>query len=126
MIGTDFRNFEIYLHRGVVDFRRGLDGMSALVQDEMGFDPFDHDRRRLFVFTNRTRKRIRILYWDRTGFALWMKRLEEARFPWPKAALENRGSVAINLTREELSWLLEGYEFWRLKPHRQLEYARVS
>ena len=124
MIGTDFRKFEIFLHRGVIDFRKGLDGLAGIVQDEMGMNPCEGPR--LFVFTNRTRRRVRILYWDRTGYALWMKRLEEARFPWPKAALENRGAESVQLTERELSWLLEGYEFWRLKPHKSLEYERVA
>lgn len=124
MIGTDFRNFEIYLHRGEIDFRKGLDGLAVLVQDEMGMKPCEG--RRLFVFTNRTRRRVRILYWDTTGYALWMKRLDEARFPWPKAALESRGNVSIKLTERELTWLLEGYEFWRLKPHKSLSYEQVA
>jgi len=109
----------IYLHREPVDFRQYIDGLSVIVEAEMKLSPFSSH---LFVFCNRPRTRLKILYWDKTGFALWMKRLEKEKFPWPK---KFEGEV-ICLSAKELRWLLEGYEYWKLKPHSIVEYACVS
>ena len=68
---------EVYLHRSPVDFRKQIDGLAVLVQTSMALDPL---REALFVFTNRRQDRIKILWWDRNGFCLWLKRLEKNRF----------------------------------------------
>jgi transposase len=73
-------------------------------------------------FASRDRKKIKILYWDRTGFALWSKKLEKEKFPWPKKFAE----AVVKVGPRELSWLLDGYEFWKMKPHEELQYASVS
>lgn len=109
----------VYLHRETVDFRKSIDGLSAIVENEMGLSPLS---KHLFVFTNRNRSRIKILYWDKTGFALWFKRLETERFPWPRKFEKD----VIELKPRELAWLLEGYEFWKMKPHSIVNYACVS
>ena len=64
----------------------------------------------LFVFTNRHQNRIKLLYWDKTGFALWLKRLEKSCFRWPK----NLDKNVIELSSQQLSWLLEGDEVTKL------------
>ena len=70
----------IYLHRDAVDFRKSIEGLSVIVQDEMQQNIFsDH----LFVFTNKRRNKVKILYWDKTGHALWYKRLDQKQFKWP-------------------------------------------
>lgn len=70
----------IYLHRAPVDGRKMINGLAAIVESEMGKSPMDGS---LFVFTGRRRDSIRLLYWDRCGFCLWMKKLEKERFRWP-------------------------------------------
>jgi transposase len=116
----NFLSFEkILIHKGAVDFRKSINGLSEIVQSEMELDAF---AKYLFVFASRDRKKIKMLYWDRTGFALWMKRLERAKFPWPKKL---EGDV-IELSSSELGWLLDGYEFWKMKPHEVVKYACVS
>ena len=109
----------IYLHREPVDFRKWVNGLSSIVEGEMKLDPFS---RSLFVFTNRDRTRLKILYWDRTGYACWFKRLEKDKFPWPRKFTE----AVVQIGSRELDWLLDGYEFWQLKPHSVVEYACVS
>lgn len=109
----------IYIHREPVDFRKHIDGLSTIVESEMRLSPFAEA---LFVFASRDRKKIKILYWDRTGFALWHKRLEQAKFPWPRKFDE----AVIRIGPRELSWLLGGYEYWKMKPHEALNYASVS
>ena len=70
----------IYLCRDPVDFRKGINGLSVLVGSTLQCDPFS---RNLFCFVNKRRNQIKVLYWQRTGFCLWLKRLEEERFKWP-------------------------------------------
>jgi len=72
------------------------------------------------VFSNRRRNRVKILGWERNGFWLLMKRLEEDRFIWP---LE---TVVPTLTVEQLHWMLEGIDIGVVRRHPRLEYERVS
>lgn len=109
----------IYLHREPVDFRKQSHGLSVIVEEEMGVSPFTEA---LFVFASRDRKKLKILYWDRTGFALWSKRLEKQKFSWPIKF----DDTVVRVGPRELSWLLDGYEFWKMKPHEELRYASVS
>ncbi len=107
---------KIYLHRDPVDFRKWVAGLSAIVQAEMQLDQFGTY---LFGFTNRRRDRVKCLYWDRTGFAIWFKALEEHRFHWPR---RDEGAV-VTLTPQQMDWLLEGYDIKRMRPHEELRYA---
>ena len=109
----------VYLHRDPIDFRVGINGLAVRVEGAMALQPFSGA---LFLFTNRGRDKIKILYWDQTGFALWMKRLEEARFLWPKRFSE----MVLTLTEEQLQWVLAGYDITLMKPHPSLVYQRVS
>ena len=110
---------EVYLHREPVDFRKQINGLAVLVQTSMQLDVMGDA---LFVFTNRRRDRIKILYWDRTGFCLWLKRLEQHRFHWP---LKHDDGI-VTLTGEELNWLLAGFDIFRFPPHQQLNYGAVT
>ena len=74
---------QVYLCRDPVDFRKSIDGLSALVEQELKLDPFGSA---LYVFVNRQRNKIKVLYWHRNGFCLWLKRLEAEKFAWPRAA----------------------------------------
>lgn len=109
---------EIYLCIKPVDFRKGIDGLAALIEGELEKNPFSE---RLFVFTNRKKDKVRILYWERNGFCLWMKRLEEERFKWPTFL----GQGVASLSGQQLNWLLDGYDLKYLKPHRELHYQTV-
>jgi transposase len=109
---------EVYLCREAVDFRKAINGLSIVVEESLGLDPF---AARLYVFRNRKRDRIKILYWERNGFVLWQKRLEKDRFPWPE---EETGEV-VTLTGRELNWLLDGIDFFRMQPHGTLSYSSV-
>ena len=69
---------EVYLCCDIVDMRKSINGLSAIVEQELEVSPFSTH---LFVFCNRRRDKIKILYWERSGFVLWYKRLEKQRFP---------------------------------------------
>ena len=87
-----------------------------MVEQAMERNPFSGD---LFVFCNRRRNIIKILYWDRNGFCLWQKRLEEHRFKWPESEQE---VMAIDQSR--LQWLLYGLDI--ADAHKKLYYHAVS
>ena len=72
-------------------------------------------------YETRFRDKLKILYWDRSGFALWYKRLEEERFHWPRRWPE----AVIALSEEQLHWLLSGYDITRMRPHEGVHYSRV-
>ena len=102
-----------------VDFRKSIDGLSLIVEQGLGLDPFADT---LYCFLNRRGDKIKILGWERSGFCLWYKRLEKERFHWPKAA---DGHV-VTLDGRELNWLLDGIDLWSHAPHRELRYASVG
>ena len=112
----DFRNVRIYLKTGRTDFRKSVNGLSILVQETMKKDALNGD---LYVFCNRGRNRLKILYYEWNGFCLWYKRLEVDKFRWPRNADE-----VLEITREELAWLLRGLDF--RSAHRQRRYDIVS
>lgn len=92
---------ELYIHRGPVDMRKSINGLAAIVEAEMKLDLKSSS---LFIFCNERRTRMKILYFDRSGFALWLKRLEESRFPWPKSADQE----TIQISTDDMALLLEG------------------
>ena len=100
----------VYLHRQPVDFRKSINGLVKVVEQAMGRSPMDEA---LFVFGARGRNKVKVLYWDRTGFCLWYKRLEKDRFAWPRTAQES----VLHLDVEQLDWLLRGLDILRMKPH---------
>ena len=109
---------EVYLCREVVDFRKSINGLSVIVEEQLGLNPFGPQ---LFVFCNRKRDKLKILYWERSGFVLWYKRLEKDRFPWP----DGQAEAVVTLTGRELNWLLDGIDLFQLKPHASLSYSSV-
>jgi transposase len=103
----------IYLHRDAVDFRKSIEGLSVIVQDEMQQNIFSNH---LFVFTNKRRNKIKILYWDKTGHALWYKRLDQKQFKWPS----KYDDEILSLDSQNLNWLLSGIDIMKIKPHQEL------
>ncbi len=110
---------QVFLHREPVDFRKGINGLSILVEQQMELSPFDDA---IFVFSNRHRDKIKVLYWDINGFCLWQKRLEEDKFAWPK---KMAGST-VSLSEVQWHWLLSGLDIEKMTPHRALSYQSLS
>jgi len=110
----------VYLYRPAIDFRKSIGGLSALVEQELGLNPFGEA---LYVFINRRRDKLKALYWHRNGFCLWYKRLEAERFAWPPAGSAESTQV---VTLRELEWLLEGFDLWAHRPHKTLEFQSVT
>jgi transposase len=109
----------VYLHRAPIDMRKQMDGLSALVEGVLKQNPFSGS---LFVFINRKRDKLKMLMWDRSGFIVWYKRLEQEKFAWPTRATE----TILTLTGEQLNWLLDGYDVWRMRAHKSLQYLSAA
>lgn len=95
---------KVYLASGPVDMRKSIDGLFALVQQQLQQDPYSGQ---LFVFLSRRGDRVKVLFWDQGGFALYYKRLERGRFKPPVLSPDR---AAVTLEPEQLSWLLAGLD----------------
>lgn len=95
----------IYLAAGVTDLRQSFEGLSDRVRHQFKEDPLSGH---LFVFANRARTRLKILYWDGSGLWVCAKRLEKGCFHWPRTTAEETG--ALRVAAEELALLLGGID----------------
>lgn len=111
----DLSQYSIYLRPGATDMRKQITSLAALVQESLELDPFSKS---LFLFSNKSRNLIKILYWDTTGFCLWSKRLEKHQFPWTES--QERG---ICLQVSQLQMLLAGIDFFQA--HEPVYYESV-
>lgn len=104
---------QVYLAVGATDLRKSIDGLAALVQERFGLNPFSAS---LFVFCNRERNKLKLLYWDHNGFWLFYRRLERGIFQWPSSIERNGRTVTV--TARELRWLLDGLALTQRQAHR--------
>ncbi len=107
----------VFLAPGFTDMRKSINGLSILV-DDFDLDPFSGH---LFVFCNRRRNMLKVLYWDRNGFCLWHKRLEEHRFDWPRSIAE-----VMEIESRSLDWLLDGLKLHQPTAHSSLKYSLIA
>jgi transposase len=108
----------VYLCLSPCDMRRSFDGLHALVRDHLQLDAFAGH---LYLFLNKRRDRLKILYWDRDGFAIWAKRLEEGSYAIPRGEAGARG---FEITVEELGALLSGIDL--SSANRRKRYRRTG
>ena len=91
-----------------IDFRKQIDGLVLLVADHLKLDPISGQ---LFLFRNKKRDKLKALYWERNGFWLLYRRLEEGKFQFPSI-----DKTVVELTQDELAWLLSGLNFMEYTP----------
>lgn len=103
----------IYVSTHFVDMRKSIDGLTLIVHSQFQMNVLDHS---LFIFTNRSRNRIKILYYESNGFWLFIKRLEHGKFK----IKESQESLTRAITYRQLSWLLEGLEYDEKLKEKQL------
>ncbi len=108
---------KIYVAVEAVDMRKGFDGLYGLVRDQLGQDPLSGH---LFLFSNRTRTRLKALVWDGSGLWVCAKRLEKGRFRWPAASEQQR---SVTMRAEEWAMLVNGLD---LKQTQQRPWYRRS
>ena len=94
---------EIYLHSGFVDFRKSINGLLVIIENELELSPFSDA---VFIFCNKKHEKLKVVYWDQTGFAMWYKVLQKQRFKWPKVDAFKH----LKLSEQQLDWLLGGYD----------------
>ncbi len=94
-----------------VDFRKGAEGLAALVRETMQADPFDGA---IYVFRAKRADRIKLVFWDGTGVCLFAKRLEDGEFRWPKIE-----DGVMRLSAAQFSALLEGLDWRRVRARKR-------
>lgn len=110
----------VYLCTSPCDMRRSFDGLHAIVTNTLQLDALAGH---LFVFANRRRDRVKILYWDRDGFAVWAKRLEEGTYAMPFADAEEPRQ---EITAQELGALLSGIDLSQAKRRKRYQRKRTE
>lgn len=110
---------KIFLYADVADLRRGYDGLASIVENAMEEDPLSGH---IYIFLNRRRNRIKLLYWAIDGFAIWMKRLERGSFELVHP--ESPDTKRVQITASQLSLILEGIELSSVR--RRKRYQRPS
>jgi transposase len=105
----------IYLSCGVTDFRKQIEGLTALVSLKFKLDPYDGAS--IFIFCNKRHNSIKVLRWDNNGFVLVTKKLVgEMKFQWPKSSNELH-----DISQRELDWLLQGLSIHQPKAHKTVK-----
>ena len=101
-----------------VDFRKGMNGLAALVQEQLKADPFSGT---IYCFRSKRADRVKLVFWDGTGLCLFSKRLEEGKFCWPRIA-----DGVMRLSAAQLSALVEGLDWGRLHAPRVIRPQAVQ
>lgn len=108
---TEFTPEKVYVVCGYTDLRRGIDGLTAQIEQEFGLNLFD---KALFLFCGRRTDRIKAIYWDENGIVLLYKRLEGGNhFQWPRTESE-----AKEITAQQYRWLMEGLKLEQPKANK--------
>jgi len=105
----------VFLCTSPTDMRKGFDTLALLARDGLGYDPLSGH---LFLFVGRRRDRLKILYWDGDGYALWYKRLEKGTFRLPSAKPD---AASVELKASELAMLLEGIDLRSVKRRKRFK-----
>ncbi len=109
---------KIFIYTQPTDMRCGFNKLSMLAENFMRADPFSGH---LFVFFNKSGDKCKILFWDRTGFVIWYKQLQEGTFE-KLPVKPNESSIEVDVAK--LTWILEGIDLW--KARRRKRYQRKS
>jgi transposase len=105
------KNARVWLVLGRTDMRKAINGLSGLVANTLEMDPMSGH---YFVFSGRRKNTLKVLYWDKNGYALWYKRLEVDKFFWPSTEAQARA-----ITGEQMQWLLAGLNIEQAHRHRR-------
>lgn len=111
---TEINPDKIYIATGYTDMRNSIDGLAAIISTEFELSPFENI---LFVFCGRSSKKIKALYWQKDGFVLLYKRLENGNYNWPRNTRE-----AQELSHQQFRWLMEGLTIY---PKRKIEPSPI-
>jgi transposase len=115
---TSLEGLPVYLACGTTDMRKSIDGLAAIISHTCELDLYSSS---LFVFCNKGRDKLKILYWDCNGFWLYYRRLERGRFQWPSSSEEPSRLVS----RRQLQWLLDGLSLEQKRAHKPVHIERA-
>lgn len=107
----------IFIASGATDMRKGFDGLCGLVTSVLEKDPLSGQ---LFLFVNRRRDKMKILYWDGDGLAIWYRRLEQGTFQMPKV---DEAQVSVEIRSDGLTMLLRGIDYSNIKRRKRFALA---
>ena len=120
MFLPDRQSLKIFLYRKPVDMRKQRNGLAAIAKSVLEKDPYSGA---LFCYIGCRRDRIKILYWDRNGFAVWYKVIEtKEKYHWVKPT----EAATVSGDADQLEWLLDGYDVWKMKRHRDVKFTHVA
>ena len=105
-----------YAYSESVDMRKSIDSLSYLVCESLERNPQDGS---IYIFHNRQRDKVKILYWDRNGFVMHYKRLEKGRFKFSRV----HGDTVMTISQQQLTWLLAGLDFNLMHQFGELNYS---
>jgi transposase len=108
--------YRYFIYRSACDMRKGYDGLSGLVRNEFKLNPLCGD---VFIFLSRQRNKIKILHWQKDGFAIYSKRLEKGTFELPK-------NNSIEISAQQLQFILDGIDLSSIKKRIRYEHHFVS
>ena len=112
----------VFLYRRPTDMRKSFHGLIALTEAELKQDPLSGS---LFVFVNRRRDRIKILYWGETGFCIWYQQLQQGTYQLPRLdSLDEQDTLEV--TRAQLSLILDGIDLTSARQRRRFQLAREA
>jgi transposase len=109
---------QIYVSVSAIDMRKSIDSLSALVSQEFNGDP---QSGHLFIFFNRNRDKVKLIFWDRNGYVLHYKRMEKHRFFVPSLS----GRTQLTITETQLNGLLAGLNFEIMGDFSEIEYDKI-
>ena len=112
----------VFLYRQPTDMRKSFHGLVALTESALRQDPLSGS---FFVFVNRRRDRIKILYWGQTGYCIWYQQLQRGTYQLPKHD-ELDGAEAIEMTRTQLSLILDGIDLASVRQRKRFERQRQA
>ncbi len=113
----NFEGLKIFFYAIPIDMRNAIDGLSVKVAQNMSCDV----QSGVFVFYNKGRNKLKILYWERNGFWMIYKRLEKEKFKIPEL-----NGKEVELTTQQLRWILDGLDYTKLEGHKDLKYRIYS
>ena len=115
-MNIDLSKVRIFIRPGKTDLRKAVNGLAVMIEQQMSGEVFSGN---IYLFCNKERKLLKAIWWDRNGFWLSQKRLEQEKFPWPDTS-----EAVRELSSEEIMMLLNGIDFF--KAHKTLYYKKVS
>ena len=110
---------DVYLALGPTDLRNNIDGLALMIERKFKLDPFSKS---MFVFCNKKKDKIKILFWDKNGFWLYYRRLERGTFKWPQ---KEKSSLTLSVTEQQLSWLMDGLSLKEPSAHKEISARKL-